>query len=114
VESTNIFGGLKEEMVGGTIFGFGMLLAGGCASSTLWRLAEGHTKLAVALGAFALTNAAALRFIEAYDIRHYLGKGLFLPGVFSWQLGLPFFMAVLLLWTLMAAWNEKSEKLVIF
>jgi uncharacterized membrane protein YedE/YeeE len=102
------------SLLGGTIFGFGMLLAGGCASSTLWRLAEGHTKLGVALVAFALTNAAAMRFIEAYDIRHYLGKGLYLPGVFSWQLGLPFFMAVLLLWTLMAAWNEKTEKLVIF
>ena len=102
------------SLLGGTIFGFGMLLAGGCASSTLWRLAEGHTKLGMALVSFALTNAAAMRFIEAYDIRHYLGKGLYLPGVFSWQLGLPFFMAILLLWTLMAAWNEKTEKLVIF
>ena len=55
-----------------------------------------------------------MRFIENYDIRHYLGKGLYLPGVFSWQLGIPLFMAILLLWTLMAAWNEKTEKLVIF
>jgi uncharacterized membrane protein YedE/YeeE len=102
------------SLLGGAIFGFGMLLAGGCASSTLWRLAEGHTKLGVALVSFALTNAAAMRFIEAHDIRHYLGKGLYLPGVFSWQLGLPFFVSVLLLWTLMAAWNEKTEKLVIF
>ncbi|GAB6908318.1 conserved membrane hypothetical protein [Desulfosarcina cetonica] len=102
------------SLLGGTIFGLGMLLAGGCASSTLWRLAEGHTKLGVTLVTFALTNAAAMRFIEAYHIRHYLGKGLYLPGVFSWQLGLPLFMAVLLLWTLMAGWNEKTEKLVIF
>jgi hypothetical protein len=102
------------SLLGGTIFGLGMLLAGGCASSTLWRLAEGHTKLGAALISFALTNAAAMRFIEIYDIRHYLGKGLYLPGVFSWQLGLPLFMAILLLWTLMAAWNEKTEKLVIF
>ena len=102
------------SLLGGTVFGLGMLLAGGCASSTLWRLAEGHTKLGVALISFALTNAAAMRFIESYDIRHYLGKGLYLPGVFSWQLGIPLFMAILLLWTLMAAWNEKTEKLVIF
>jgi len=102
------------SLLGGLIFGFGMLLAGGCASSTLWRLAEGHTKLGVTLVSFALTNAAAMRFIEAYDIRHFLGKGMFLPSVFSWQVGLPLFMAVLLLWTLMAAWNEKTEKLVIF
>jgi uncharacterized membrane protein YedE/YeeE len=101
------------SLLGGTIFGLGMLLAGGCASSTLWRLAEGHTKLGVALVAFALTNAAAMRFMETYDIRHYLGKGLYLPGVFSWQLGLPLFMAVLLIWTLMAAWNERTEKLVV-
>jgi len=102
------------SLLGGTIFGLGMLLAGGCASSTLWRFAEGHTKLGAALVSFALTNAAAMRFIEAYDIRHYLGKGLYLPGVFSWQLGIPLFMAILLLWTLMAAWNEKTEKLVVF
>ena len=101
------------SLLGGTIFGFGMLLAGGCASSTLWRLAEGHTKLGVTLVSFALSNTAAMRFIEAYDLRHYLGKGLYLPSVFSWQLGLPLFMAVLLLWTLMAAWNERTEKLVI-
>jgi uncharacterized protein len=34
--------------------------------------------------------------------------------VFSWELTLPLYGIFFLLWVLIAAWNEKSDKLVIF
>ncbi len=36
-------------ILGGILFGIGMVLAGGCGSGSLWRAAEGHVKLWVAL-----------------------------------------------------------------
>ncbi len=44
-------------LVGGFIFGFGMLITGGCGSGTAWRAAEGQVKLMVALVVFALSNS---------------------------------------------------------
>lgn len=42
-------------ILGGVLFGIGMVLAGGCASGSLWRAAEGHVKLWVALLAAVLS-----------------------------------------------------------
>ncbi len=42
-------------IIGGVFFGIGMVLAGGCASGSLWRAAEGHVKLWVALAAAVLS-----------------------------------------------------------
>jgi hypothetical protein len=42
-------------ILGGILFGIGMVLAGGCASGSLWRAAEGHVKLWVALLAAVLS-----------------------------------------------------------
>ncbi len=102
------------SLMGGLIFGIGMMLAGGCASSTLWRIGEGHTKLVVTLVAFSLTNPLALNLIKTSGLDDTLGKGVFMPGVFTWHLGLPLFMGFLLFWALVAIWNEKTEKFVIF
>ncbi|MGM0453031.1 MAG: YeeE/YedE thiosulfate transporter family protein [Thermodesulfobacteriota bacterium] len=102
------------SLAGGLIFGIGMLLAGGCASSTLWRAAEGHMKLMVALVCFAITNPAVHAAIETTGAKKALGSGVFMPEILSWQAALPVFAAVMLLWVLIGAWNEKTEKLVIF
>ncbi len=102
------------SLLGGLIFGIGMLLAGGCASGTLWRVAEGHTKLMVTLVAFALTNSAVLTAMKKIDLIPKLGKGIFIPKILTWEVTLPLFVIFLLLWTIVAIWNEKSEKFVIF
>ncbi len=102
------------SLAGGLVFGIGMLLAGGCASSTLWRAAEGHMKLMVALVCFAVTNPAVHAAIEITGVKNALGSGVFMPELLSWQVALPVFAAVMLLWVLLGAWNEKTEKLVIF
>ncbi len=102
------------SLIGGLIFGIGMLLAGGCASSTLWRVGEGNAKLMVTLVTFALTNslvAAGLKKIGVFD---RLGKGVFLPDSISWQVTIPLLVVFLGAWIIIAKWNEESEKFVVF
>lgn len=50
----NIFG----QIIGGLIFGMGMVLAGGCASGTTYRVGEGNTTSWVAALTYALTATA--------------------------------------------------------
>lgn len=102
------------SLVGGIIFGIGMLLAGGCGSSTLWRVGEGHVKLMVTLVTFALTNSVTAAILDKYDLTDRLGKGIFMPNIFTWYATLPLFIVYFLLWALWAIWNEKTEKFVIF
>jgi len=101
------------SLVRGTIFGVGMLLAGGCATSTLWRLGEGHTKLAIALLGFILSNPVTSWFLQKSGLDPLLGKGLFLPKVVTWYFAAPIFVLVLVIWVLGARWNEKTEKFVV-
>jgi len=72
------------SLVGGLIFGVGMILAGGCASSTLWRIGEGHLKLVMTMIGFALSNSLASKGIAALKLSDKLGKGVFMPDVFTW------------------------------
>jgi len=102
------------SFVGGSIFGIGMLLAGGCASSTLWRVGEGHTKLITTLISFAITNSIATNFLKTSGLREKLGSGQFMPEIVSWQLAMPLFIIILLIWIIVADWNERTEKFVIF
>ena len=102
------------SLIGGVIFGIGMLLAGGCASSTLWRLGEGHTKLVLTFIAFAITNSLVLSLLKESGLIDKLGTGIFLPDILSWYIAVPFFVLILIGWIFIALWNEKSEKFVIF
>jgi hypothetical protein len=102
------------SFAGGTIFGVGMLLAGGCASSTLWRSAEGHTKLFVTLISFALTNSLGKFYLSKTAFFEKLGSEIYIPQFLSWKYTIPAFMLFLLVWVLTAIWNEKTEKFVIF
>jgi uncharacterized protein len=100
-------------LLGGSIFGVGMVLAGGCGTSTLWRAGEGHIKLMMTLVCFALSNAVADEIKDNTQLAEKLGAKLFMPDVLSWQFAIPVFLGVLLLWVVLADWNEKTEKLVI-
>lgn len=102
------------SLVGGLIFGVGMILAGGCASSTLWRIGEGHLKLVLALIGFSLANPLTAKAIESFQLTKILGKGVFMPDVFSWPLTIPLFILFFVAWAFVAIWNEESEKFVIF
>lgn len=102
------------SLVGGLIFGVGMILAGGCASSTLWRVGEGHLKLVMTMIGFALSNALAAKAMAALNLTDRLGKGVFMPDVFTWEVTIPLFIIFFVMWAFIAIWNEESEKFVIF
>ena len=102
------------SLIGGFIFGIGMLLAGGCATSTLWRMGEGHIKLLVTLMMFALSNSLTSTFLHTSGIGDKLGHAIFLPDVLTWQWTMPLIFIFLIVWVLVAMWNEKTEKFVIF
>jgi len=111
--------------LGGLIFGFGMVFAGGCASGSLWRMGEGHLKLWVAAFFFGwigstfsaigrkagfLTRDMNLDLVEFTK----MGEQTFLPdllGGWSWVYGLSFIM--LLIWYLLVRYNEHTEKFTV-
>lgn len=57
------------SLIGGLIFGFGMLLAGGCGSGCTFRAGEGQVKLIVALVFFALFNSLFRMLMRTYPDR---------------------------------------------
>tara|TARA_B100000315_G_C14400084_1_gene506053 strand:- start:81 stop:827 length:747 start_codon:yes stop_codon:yes gene_type:complete len=101
------------SLVGGTIFGIGMSLTGGCASGTLWRAGEGHIKLWVALIAFALSSSYFREWLGVSGWSMKLGEALFIPELIGWKMGILSVCLLMLVWYLIVSWNEATRKLVI-
>ncbi|HEX9868608.1 MAG TPA: YeeE/YedE thiosulfate transporter family protein, partial [Candidatus Tectomicrobia bacterium] len=98
-------------LVGGTLFGVGMVLAGGCGAGSIWRAGEGHVKLWVAILGFSISGSLAREAMIRWQLRERMGTAVFLPNVTGWAPALWLVLAVLAAWYLFAAWNEKSGKL---
>ncbi|MCS7278672.1 MAG: YeeE/YedE thiosulfate transporter family protein [Thermodesulfobacteriaceae bacterium] len=119
---------IKEEMLyvtptfglaaflGGIIFGAAMVVAGGCGSGALWRVAEGQLKLWIVVIFFSISNAIFRHYLdnvwEVWD-KGYLGKAVFLPHYFGYGISFIIIALIILIWYLLVDWNEKSEKFVI-
>ena len=99
-------------LLGGAVFGVGMVLAGGCGAGSIWRAGEGHVKLWCAILGFGLTISQARRFLEEGNLAEYLGSAVYLPDRIGWPMALGAFLVILVAWYLVAAWNEKSQRLV--
>ena len=110
VTSTFWFGSL----IGGFIFGFGMLLAGGCGSGCAFRAGEGQVKLIVSLLFFALSNSLFKAFMKSSpEFTEFVGGKFFLPDYLPWTISVFVIIAVLLVWYLFVTWNEETEKFVV-
>lgn len=98
------------SVVGGTLFGVGMVLAGGCGAGSIWRAGEGHVKLWVAVLAFALSaSLTRLLLVRTAWIRQ-LGVAVFLPNWFGWSGALLAVVALMILWYLFSGWNEQRKQ----
>ncbi len=97
-------------LVGGAVFGVGMILAGGCGAGSIWRAGEGHVKLWVSVLGFSLGASLAREAVIRGALRERLGTAVFLPGVMGWGPALLLVLGVLVAWYLFAAWNEASGK----
>ena len=76
-----------SNIIGGILFGLGMVIAGGCASGTLWRAAEGHVKSWIALITMVISYPVFMSLIKSYASWIY-GPKIFIPYVLDWGLGL--------------------------
>jgi hypothetical protein len=97
-------------LLGGLVFGVGMVLTGGCGAGTIWRVGEGQVKLWVALATFALgASVARLALVQA-DLQDKLGVAVFLPSALGWGGAVLLVVAVMLGWAAVATWNEFSRR----
>jgi uncharacterized membrane protein YedE/YeeE len=71
-------------LLGGLIFGIGMILAGGCGSGSIWRVGEGQGKLVAAVVFFALGASATRVALANTGLQQKLGIAVFLPAWLGW------------------------------
>ena len=118
------------SLLGGLVFGLGMVFAGGCASGSLWRVGEGHLKLVVAVIFFgwggsiasALLSKAGLLNAE-YDVDFLdgmaevtpLGVQAFMPDMMgNWWGPLLLTYVLLVVWYLFIRYNESTSRFTVF
>lgn len=104
------FGGL----VGGVIFGVGMVVAGGCGSGSVWRAGEGQVKLILAVIFFALSISLTEAWIDSSTtLASLMGHRVFMPKflTYSWSVILVIFIMVA--WFLVATWNEETDRFTV-
>ncbi|HET8577631.1 MAG TPA: YeeE/YedE thiosulfate transporter family protein [Methylomirabilota bacterium] len=98
-------------LLGGTLFGVGMILAGGCGAGSIWRAGEGHVKLWCAVAMFAVGTSLGRLVLTETRWLQKLGTAVFMPQVFGWAGAVATVLAVAAAWYLLAAWNEQTQKL---
>jgi uncharacterized membrane protein YedE/YeeE len=97
-------------LLGGVLFGVGMVLAGGCGAGSIWRAAEGHVKLWVTVFFFAVSASLMRQWLVHSDFIRRLGDAVFLPNVLGWT-GTVWGVAVLMIiWYLLSGWNEQRKR----
>jgi uncharacterized membrane protein YedE/YeeE len=97
-------------LVGGLLFGVGMVLAGGCGAGSVWRMGEGQVKLWMAVATFALSASFTRLVLTQTGLQQKLGISVFMPSVFGWAGAVGLVIAVMLAWAALATWNEASGK----
>ena len=102
------------SLVGGIVFGFGMLLAGGCGSGSVWRAGEGQVKLILAVICFALSTSLFKALIKSSPgLAALIGRSFFLPDWLSYKWTLLVLILIFAIYFLLATWNEETEKFTV-
>jgi len=101
-------------LVGGIIFGFGMVVAGGCGSGSVWRAGEGHVKLMLAVICFALSTSLFKAWINnSHSLNSLMGQRIFLPDFLTYKWSLILVVLIMFAYYIIATWNEKTERFVV-
>lgn len=89
-----------HTVVGGFIFGIGMVISGGCASGTLMRVGEGFTMQMLSLVFFIVGSVLGAMTMGWWTVNFIArAKAIFLPDVFGWFGAIAIqLVTVLLLW----------------
>lgn len=118
------------SLLGGVIFGIGMIFVGGCASGSLWRVGEGHIKLMIAVVFFGwggstfsallakaglLSTDFNLEFMDGMAEVTPLGVQAFIPDMLgSWSGTLLVTYILLVFWYLLVRYNESTNRFTVF
>ncbi|MCP4126905.1 MAG: YeeE/YedE family protein [Gammaproteobacteria bacterium] len=114
------------SLFGGLIFGIGMILAGGCATGSLWRVGEGHLKLVVAVFFFSWSASTFSGILKYWNVltrednldlmveETTLGYQAWMPQLFDgWGWSHLATFSILVVWFLLVRYNEKTEKFTV-
>lgn len=97
-------------LVGGLLFGLGMVLAGGCGAGSIWRAGEGHVKLWVAVAFFAVGGSLSRFILVQTQFPQKLGTAVFLPNLVGWSWAMLCVVVLMLSWYVFATWNERTRR----
>jgi uncharacterized membrane protein YedE/YeeE len=97
-------------VLGGTLFGVGMTVAGGCGAGSIWRAGEGQVKLWAALATFAIGASLMRLALTESGALTRLGVAVFLPSMLGWGGAIVLVVLVMAGWALFATWNEDARK----
>jgi len=92
------------SLLGGVLFGAGMVLAEGCGAG------EGHVKLWAALLGFAIGASLMRMFLLRTDLIRRLGAAVYLPNEIGWAGAVWGVVALMMPWYLLSAWNERRRQ----
>lgn len=102
-----------NALIGGTIFGFGMTIAGGCAVGCLWRVGEGQVKLWFAAIGFLVMAPISKQYIAGPLLKalpESTQKAVFLPDTMGYWGGFLLISILILGWYIFVKWNERTGK----
>jgi uncharacterized protein len=113
------------SLLGGFLFGFGMIFAGGCASGALWRIGEGQLKLVVVAFFFGWSGSVFRAVFRPFELmtaemnldlveETKVGVQAHLPAMFeSWAMAYLITFVILLFWYLMVRYNESTGRFTV-
>lgn len=97
-------------VIGGIIFGIGMVIAGGCASGVLMRTGEGFQIQIITLIFFILGTFWGAHDMNWWSKNFVFSKGIFLPDILGWAGALTVQLFVIaFLYVLADKWEELHE-----
>lgn len=96
-------------LFGGTLFGIGMVIAGGCGAGSIRRAGEGHIKLWFAVFFFAIGASLMRRWLISTELIRELGSAMFLPSLIGWASSIWSVVALMVLWYVLSGWNESRK-----
>lgn len=101
-----------HTIIGATMFGIGMVIAGGCASGTLMRVGEGFLMQMISLVFFIVGSLWGANNFGWWSKQFMPKKGVFLPDVLGWPLALLVQFGLLLAIYIFADWfgNRKPKQ----
>ncbi len=103
------------SLIGGILFGLGMVLADSCALSMLWKLGEGQIKLLIVGISFILVNSVTDKCINKVQelLEENFVKNIFLPEYLTYKGAVFLIIGVIFVWLIFTEWSKKSKRFVI-